>query len=80
MKHALAQARSQQAAMSSPATAAGDGYADCGAPIWNLASWDRFKAQFGHDPFSREELPPDLETAPAAVFLRLGLRVPPFAR
>lgn len=78
-KRALVEARKASAAQSAPSSG-GDGYADCGPPYWSQEGWNRFRAQFGHDPFSRQELPPDLETAPAWVFERLGMRVPPFAR
>lgn len=57
-----------------------EGFESCGHPSWNKGAWDRFKARYGRDPFNREELPPDLEQAPAWVFQRLGLRPPLMTR
>lgn len=52
-------------------------FSDCGAPSWNQASWDAFHAQYGHWPFSANELPPSMDGCPAWAFERMGLRVPP---
>jgi hypothetical protein len=49
---------------------------DAGPPNWSEAAWNAFRAQYGRDPFSAQELPPHLETAPEWVFRRLGLRPP----
>lgn len=55
-------------------------YAACGPPSWDRASWEAFKAQFGRYPFSAEEKPPELLSAPAWVKELCGLRLNPAER
>lgn len=78
-RHLAAQAQRNQALRGTAADAGGL-IDNCGPPAWDRASWDSFKAQTGRDPFSASELPPQIETAPAWVHERLGLRPPMMAR
>lgn len=78
-KHLAAQAQLNQALRQSAPAAAGL-IDNCGPPYWDQSSWDAYKAATGHDPFSPSELPPQMESAPAWVHERLGLRPPLMAR
>lgn len=51
----------------------------CGPPTWDEVSWNNFRAQYGKWPFSASELPPSFVGAPAWVYERMGLRVPPIS-
>lgn len=77
--HLAHQAQANQALRGSAAGAAGL-IDNCGPPYWDEQSWDQYKAITGRDPFSASELPPQIETAPAWVFTRMGLRPPMMAR
>jgi hypothetical protein len=52
-------------------------YGDAGPPVWNRASWEAFRAQYGRYPYSAFELPPTFEGAPEWVYELMGLRRPP---
>lgn len=63
----------------SSAGAGSAGYEKCGPPHWDRPSWEAFKAQYGHYPFSANELPPNFVGAPVWVYELCGLRVPPIS-
>jgi len=48
--HVLKAMQRQDSEKASLGAAAGD-YNDCGPPVWNQASWDAFKAQYGFWPY-----------------------------
>lgn len=54
-----------------------DGYEACGPPTWSRQAWEAFRAQFGRYPFSAEEKPPELHTAPEWVKQLCGVRANP---
>ena len=57
--------------------AAGQDFSDAGPPTWSRPAWDAFFAQYGHYPFSANELPPSMEGCPGWAFELMGLRQPP---
>ena len=56
-------------------------YNDCGPPVWNQASWDAFRAQYGFWPYGLQNgtqiLPETFAGCPDWAFERMGLRKPP---
>jgi hypothetical protein len=55
-------------------------YGDAGPPNWNRQAWEAFKAQYGKYPYSAEERPPDLDTAPPWVKQLCGIHLTPAER
>lgn len=74
-RHLAAMAQQSQSVRAT-AAAAGGLIDNCGPPYWDERSWDEFKARTGREPFSPQELPPQIESAPRWVHERLGLRPP----
>jgi len=78
--HVLKAMQRQDSEKASLGAAAGD-YNDCGPPVWNQASWDAFKAQYGFWPYGIQNgtqiIPETFAGAPDWVFERMGIRKPP---